>query len=66
MEERFFETIRLLPRRDLEALALRATLRMREAQGEVDSGRLFSAMLMGFMLGALVASVAFLVGSSLS
>lgn len=65
MEEQAFETIRLLPRRELEAFALRAAVHMRETQKEVESSRFFSAVLMGFMLGALVASAAFLVGSSL-
>lgn len=65
MEEQAFETIRLLPRRDLEAFALRAAIYMREARREMESGRFFSAMLMGFLLGALVASSAFLLGSSL-
>lgn len=66
MEERAFETIRLLPRRDLEAFALRAAVHLRETQQEVESSRFFSAVLMGFLLGAIVASAAFLIGSSLS
>lgn len=65
MEQRAFETIRLLPRHELEAFALRAAVSMRDAKREAESGRLFSAVLMGFMLGALVASAAFLLGSSL-
>lgn len=65
MEERAFETIRLLPRRELETFAVRAAMRMRDAHKEAESGRFFSAMLMGFLLGALVASAAFLLGASL-
>lgn len=65
MEERSFETIRLLPRRDLEAFALRAAVHLRETRHEVESSRFFSAVLMGFLLGAIVASAAFLIGSSL-
>lgn len=65
MEERAFETIRLLPRGDLEAFALRAVVHMRETQREAENGRFFSAILLGFLLGATVASAAFLLGSSL-
>ena len=66
MEEQAFETIRLLPRRDLEAFALRAAVHVRETRREVESTRDFSAVLMGFLLGTLVASAAFITGSSLS
>lgn len=65
MEERAIETIRLLPRSDLEAFALRAVTHMRQNRAEVEKGHFFSAVLMGFLLGALVASAAFLVGTSL-
>lgn len=65
MEERAVETIRLLPRSDLEAFALRAVTYMRQNQKEVERGHFFSAVLMGFLLGALVASAAFIVGTSL-
>jgi hypothetical protein len=65
MDERAFETIRLLPRRDLEAFALRAAVHLREAHKEAETSRFFSAVLMGFLTGALVASAAFLIGSSL-
>lgn len=65
MEERAYETIRRLPRQDLEAFALRAAVHVRDTRREIESGRLFSASLTGFVLGALVASVAFLFGYSL-
>ena len=66
MEDRAFDAIRLLPRGELEALTIRALVRMRASRIEAESGRFFSAVLMGFLLGALVASAAFLLGSSLS
>jgi hypothetical protein len=65
MEERAVETIRHLPRGDLEAFALRAVAYMRQNQKDVENSHFFSAVLMGFLLGALVASAAFLVGASL-
>ncbi|MCA3554265.1 hypothetical protein [Aestuariivirga sp.] len=65
MEERAFETIRLLPRRELEAFAVRAAVHIRDARREAEAGRFFSAILVGFLLGALVTSAAFLLGASL-
>jgi len=65
MDEQTFETIRLLPRVELEKFVVHALCDLRERRHEVETGRVFSAVLGGFLLGAVVASVAFLVGSSL-
>ena len=65
MEERPFERIRLLPRSELEVFALRALVHIRDSQRDQQAGHFFSAVLAGFLLGALVASAAFLLGSSL-
>lgn len=65
MEERTFETIRHLSREDLEAFAFRATLQMRRTRIEVESGRLFVAVLTAFLVGALMSASAFLVGAGL-
>lgn len=65
MEERAYETVRLLPRGDLEAFAVRAALSLRDHRKELDSSRLFLAALTGFLLGALVASAGFFFGANL-
>lgn len=65
MEERALETIRLLPRKDLEAFAVRAVVHLRESQCEIESEKALSTLLTGFLLGALVASAAFMIGASL-
>lgn len=65
MEERALDDIRLLPRGDLEALAIRAALQVRQTRNELESGRLFLVALTGFLLGALVATAGFLLGTNL-
>ncbi len=65
MDEQTFETIRLLPRGELERFAMHVLLDLRMRRQEAETGRVFSAVLGGFLLGAVVASVAFLVGSTL-
>lgn len=65
MEQQAFESVRLLPRGDLEAFAVRAALCLRDHRKELDSSRLFLVALTGFLLGALVASAGFLFGASL-
>ena len=66
MEERAFTAIRLLQREELESFALRAAFQVRESRKELDSRRFFSTLLVGFVLGALVAAAGFLIGASLS
>lgn len=65
MEQRALDEIRLLPRGDLEAFAIRAVLQIRHAQDELEAGRLFLVALTGFLLGVLVAGAGFLLGSNL-
>lgn len=65
MEQRALDDIRLLPRGDLEAFAIRAALHIRHARHELEAGRLFLVALTGFLLGALVASAGFLLGANL-
>lgn len=65
MDDTAFEAIRQLPRNELEAFAIRAALHIRKGRREFDAGRDFSAVLMGFLLGATVAAAGFLAGASL-
>lgn len=65
MEERAYETIRLLPRGELEAFAVRAALHLHEHRRDSEVNRLFLVALTGFLLGALVAAAGFLFGVSL-
>lgn len=63
MQERLFKSIRQLPRAELESFAIRAAFYISSQHADADSGRLFSAVLVGFLLGALVASSGFLLGA---
>lgn len=65
MEERAFEAVRYMGREDLEALAVRAIIHIRNGRKEADSGRYFAAVLTGFLFGALVAASGFVLGASL-
>jgi hypothetical protein len=65
MEEMEFGAIRHLSRRELESFALCAAMHVHEGRKELASGNFFAALLVGFVLGAVVASVGFLVGASL-
>lgn len=65
MEEQAVNTIRLLPRSDLEAVAIRAASHLRDNRKELEASRHFLAVLTGFLLGVLVATAGFLVGASL-
>lgn len=65
MSENAVETIRLMPREDLETFAVRALLQLRQNRGEIEAGNMFLAMLMGFLLGAMVAASGFLLGLGL-
>lgn len=65
MEERAVNTMRLLPRGDLETLAIRAASQMRDNRKELEASRHFLAVLTGFLLGVLVATTGFLFGASL-
>lgn len=65
MQERSFDKIRLLPREDLEYFALRAAMQIHDNRKGSESGRLFFALMIGLVLGALIASAGFVAGSSL-
>lgn len=65
MDERALEAIRQLPRPELEAFALRASAWLRDSRKDAENNRIFMAILTGFLLGALVASAAFLLGAGL-
>lgn len=63
MQERFYETITRLPRNELDSAADQAASDVSSQSETVDSGRLFTLVLVGFLLGALVASSGFLLGA---
>jgi hypothetical protein len=65
MEERAVNSIRLLARDDLEAFAIRAASHVRDNRMELEASRDFLAVLLGFLLGVLVATAGFLLGASL-
>ena len=65
MEYDVYETIRRLPRRDLETLLFRATIRMCQRGNGADPGSVFQALFAGFLLGAAVAAAGFLLGMRL-
>ena len=66
MEERTFETVRLMRREELEEFAVRAALQIRNYRREVQAGDDFVAVLLGFLLGAMVAASGLLFGLCLS
>ena len=66
MEERAFETVRLMRREELEEFAVRAALQIRNYRREVQAGDDFVAVLLGFLLGAMVAASGLLFGLCLS
>ncbi len=65
MIERSYEVVRCLPREDLEEFAVRTALQVRMERVESSSGDYFVAVIIGFMLGALVATSGFLVGTGI-
>jgi hypothetical protein len=66
MKENAFETIRLMPRDELETFAVRAALQLRNDRWAVESENAFLTILIGFLLGAIVAASGFLLGAGLS
>ena len=65
MIERAFETIRRLPREELEEFAVRTALQVRMERRESSAADYFVAVIIGFMLGTLVAVSGFLVGAGI-
>jgi hypothetical protein len=66
MKESAFEAIRLMPRDELETFAVRAALQLRSDRGTIESENAFLTVLIGFLLGAIVAASGFLLGVGLS
>jgi hypothetical protein len=54
--------VRLMPREQLEGLAVRAVLQVHGNREEIEAGKAFLAILIGFLLGAIVAASGFLIG----
>jgi hypothetical protein len=65
MRESAFEAIRLMPRDELESFAVRAALQLRSDRGAIKSENAFLTVLIGFLLGAIVAASGFLLGVGL-
>lgn len=66
MKESAFEAIRLMPRDELETFAVRAALQLSNDRGTIESENAFLTVLIGFLLGAIVAASGFLLGVGLS
>jgi hypothetical protein len=66
MTESALEAVRLMPRDELENFAVRAALQLRRNRGEIEAGNLFLAVLIGFLLGAVVAASGLLLGLGLA
>ena len=62
MDNPTFEKIRDLSRDNLEDLAIRAIIQIRQDKQDRAGSAMFMAVLSGFMLGALVAASGFLTG----
>ena len=65
MSDGTYGPIRHLPREELEDFAIRAALQINRQRNEASKGDYFVAMLVGFLLGALVAASGFLVGAGI-
>ncbi len=65
MKESAFEAIRLMPRDELETFAVRAALQLRSDRAAIESENAFLTVLIGFLLGAIVAASGFLLGVGL-
>lgn len=66
MKEKAFEAVRLMPRDELEDFAVRAALQLRSHREEIAAGNVFLAIMIGFLLGAIVAASGFLLGLGLA
>lgn len=65
MRDTSFFTLRRMSRDQLEEFAIRALLRLRSERQEVLTGNLFVAVLIGFLLGTIVAASGFFLGLGL-
>ena len=66
MSDRQLEAIRHLPRADLEAFAVRLALHVASNRREIEHGNLFLTLLIGFLLGVLVAASGLFLGLRLA
>lgn len=66
MSNHTFEKVRDLSRENLEDLAMRAIIQIRQDKQDRAGHATFVAVLSGFMLGALVAASGFLTGLALN
>jgi hypothetical protein len=66
MTDSTLEALRLMARDELESFAVRAALQLRRNRGEIEASNLFLAVLIGFLLGAIVAGSGFLLGLGLA
>lgn len=66
MKESAFEAVKLMPRDELEDFAVRAALQLRGYRGEIEAGNDFLAILIGFLLGAIVAASGLFLGLGLA
>ena len=65
MSEQAFDRLRDLPRQHLEDFAIRAAMQMRMNREDARAGNYFAAVLMGFLIGAVVAAAGFTGGALL-
>lgn len=66
MEERAFETLKLMRRDELEEFAVRAALQVRSHRREIEAGNDFIAVLVGFLMGAVVSASGLILGLGLA
>ena len=66
MTEKALEAIRLMPRHELEGIAMRAVLQLRRDSYEIEASNTFLSGLIGFLLGAIVAASGLFLGLGLA
>lgn len=66
MSNRHLEAIKHLPRAELEAFAVRMSLRIGSSRREIEYGDQFLALMIGFLLGVLVALSGLFLGIGLA
>ena len=66
MKETAINILRLMPREELESFAIRAATQVRSDRNEIEAGNVFIAVLIGFLLGAIVAASGFILGLGLA
>ena len=66
MKETAINILRLMPREELERFAIRAATQVHSDRNEIEAGNVFIAILIGFLLGAIVAASGFILGLGLA